>query len=363
MSTVTEPTAVATAAKRENLPTIAPPRLPYHPAIQERFGLDQSDWRALVDSVFPAAKTTGAVILALAYCRARKFDPFRKVVHIVPIWDKERQCEVETVWPGIAEYRTTAARTAVYAGHDKVDHGPVMERTFEDVDRNGKKYGDVTVAFPEWAQMTVYRFVNGQRCAFPGPQVYWLETYGSKKNGCPNTMWADRPIGMLDKCAEAAALRGAFPEELGGEITAEEVRNAVYNSRQGVEVPKNTASRVEALEESAPTPAPAVPDQTTESPAPEPAKEPAPQAGDFNEPGGLMDQYRDVIAQADTLEALTVLTEKATKEAFTPEQLARVNGWIGLQKSVLRQKSQKSRKGSDAGRLSPTQPEGRDGHF
>jgi hypothetical protein len=125
------------------------------------------------------------------------------------------------------------------------------------------------------------------------------------------------------------------------------------------------------------TPSPA-PEQTTEAPAPapqepaaeqqpapapEPAKEPAPQAGDFNEPGGLMDQYRDVIAQADTLEALTVLTEKATKEAFTPEQLARVNGWIGLQKSVLRQKSQKSRKGSDAGRLSPTQPEGRDGHF
>ena len=35
-------------------------------------------------------------------------------------------------------------------------------------------------------------------------------------------MWQKRPRGQLDKCAEAAALRGAFPEEIGDEFTSDE---------------------------------------------------------------------------------------------------------------------------------------------
>ena len=54
------------ATTREQLPAIAAPRLPYHPAIKDRFGVDVSEWRALTDSIFPAAKTTEAIILALS---------------------------------------------------------------------------------------------------------------------------------------------------------------------------------------------------------------------------------------------------------------------------------------------------------
>ncbi len=36
------------------------PRLPYHPRIQEAFGIDKAAWRALVEAVFPNAKTTDA---------------------------------------------------------------------------------------------------------------------------------------------------------------------------------------------------------------------------------------------------------------------------------------------------------------
>jgi RecT family len=38
----------------------------------------------------------------------------------------------------------------------------------------------------------------------------------------PNEMWANRPVGQLEKCAEAGALRRAFPEEIGNALTAEE---------------------------------------------------------------------------------------------------------------------------------------------
>ena len=198
-----------------NLPAIGGPRLPYHPLIEERYGIDKSSWKALVEAIFPNATAVESVILALSYCRARKLDPFKKAVHIVPIWDKHRGCMVDTVWPGIGELRTTAFRTTEYAGRDKTEYGPDITR----------KVGSIEITFPEWAQVTVYRIVRGTRVAFAGPQVYWLETYATVKRNddTPNEMWANRPRGQLDKCAEAAALRAAFPEEIGCDYIPEEV--------------------------------------------------------------------------------------------------------------------------------------------
>ena len=47
-------------------------------------------------------------------------------------------------------------------------------------------------------------------------------------------MWKQRPYGQLEKCAEAAALRKAFPEELGNEYAAEEMGNKIDNSRKEI---------------------------------------------------------------------------------------------------------------------------------
>lgn len=202
-----------TAKPKENLPAISAPRLPYHPAIEERFGIDKASWKALVEAIFPNAVSTDSVILALSYCRARKLDPFKRNVHIVPIYNKDLRCMVDSVWPGIGELRTTAFRTGLYAGRSDTKFGPDMT----------KKVGQVEVTFPEWAQVTVFRMVGDQRVEFCGPRVYWLETYAVKgrNDDSPNQMWADRPRGQIDKCAEAAALRSAFPEEIGDYIPEE----------------------------------------------------------------------------------------------------------------------------------------------
>jgi hypothetical protein len=87
------------------------------------------------------------------------------------------------------------------------------------------------VTFPEWCQITVYRLLEGQRIAFPGPRVYWLETYATAfaKSDLPNEMWKDRSRGQLEKCAEAAALRKAFPEELGADYTIDEAPRQMRN--------------------------------------------------------------------------------------------------------------------------------------
>ncbi len=210
-----------------NAIAIQGPRLPYHPAISERFpGVDQSSWRVLTDAVFPAAERPESIIMALAYCRARNLDIFKKPVQIVPIYDRKRGGMVDTVWPGIAELRTTAMRTGSFAGFEDTEYGPMVE----------EKLGGVDVRYPEWAQCTVYRLIAGQRVAFVGPKTYWIETYATAKRDtkAPNSMWAKRPRGQLEKCAEAAALRRAFPEEIGNEYAAEEVEGQAFGSVRDV---------------------------------------------------------------------------------------------------------------------------------
>ena len=224
--------------KREaNLPALRPARLPYHPVILREFGYDEHAWKALVEVIYPGAQTPETVRLALSYCKARRLDPFKRCIHIVPIWDSKKKCLVDTIWPGIGELRTTAHRTGVYAGRDKTEFGPMVE------DHWGAGGEKVSVNFPEWAQVTVYRMVKKMRVAYAGPQVYWIETFASVKSGAPNSMWRTRPRGQLDKCAEAAALRAAFPEEVGNEYIDAEAHTGT-SQQKSFEAAQNDAAKM-----------------------------------------------------------------------------------------------------------------------
>lgn len=175
------------------------PRIPYHPVMQEKFGVDSTSWKSLVEAVFPNATTMNSVVLALSYCKARRLDPFKRCVHIVPIWSSDQKCMVDTIWPGIGELRTTAFRTGEYAGRAHTEFGPDVTKEWTSGD------GKVSVTFPEWAQVTVFRMIKGQRVEFCGPRVYWLETYANKSrsDAAPNSMWQDRPRGQIDKCFDS----------------------------------------------------------------------------------------------------------------------------------------------------------------
>ncbi|CAB4157028.1 bet_lambda, phage recombination protein Bet [uncultured Caudovirales phage] len=172
-------------------------------------------------SLYPAARPE-SVELVLGYCAARKLDPMLKPVHIVPMYVKDPVTGQggmrDVVMPGIGLYRIEAARTGDYAGKSEPEFGPDVALKLD-----GREY-----RVPEWCRVTVRRIVQGHVCEFTAKE-YWIENYATAKRDseAPNTMWAKRARGQLAKCAEAQALRMAFPEATGAEATGEEMEGKV----------------------------------------------------------------------------------------------------------------------------------------
>jgi hypothetical protein len=167
--------AAKPAMSKGQLVALKPPRLPYHEAVEERFGIDRAGWKALVEAIYPNAETADAIVMALSYCRARNLDPFKRPVHIVPMWSSVAGKMIETVWPGISELRTTAFRTGQYAGMPAPDFGPTIEHTFKGKAGRGKSEGQersLTLQFPEWCRVTITRELTGKERSFVGPKVY-----------------------------------------------------------------------------------------------------------------------------------------------------------------------------------------------
>ena len=185
-------------------------------ALKER-NIDLAVWSTLQNSVFPGAKDE-SIILAVDYCKASKLDILKKPCHIVPmnVTDAKTGNKQwrDVIMPGIYEQRITAFRTGQMAGQDDPVFGEII--SFNGMDA------------PEWCRVTVYRFINGERCAFSHTE-YFTEACATTKDGNLNSVWSKRPRGQLAKCAEAGALRKAFPDELGGVITADEVNEDQIN--------------------------------------------------------------------------------------------------------------------------------------
>lgn len=112
-----------------------------------------------------------------------------------------------TIQVGIDGLRVVAQRSHGYAGNDdpEFDVEAVMEE------------------HPNTAKVTVYRMVGELRVPFSAT-ARWGEY-------CPADtrqafMWQKMPFLMLGKCAEALALRKAFPAELSGLYTFDEMEQA-----------------------------------------------------------------------------------------------------------------------------------------
>lgn len=176
---------------------------------------EQELMQVLQSSLYPGA-SPASIKMVLGYCKAAGLDPMQKPVHIVPMFDSKAGGMRDVVMPGVGLYRTQAARSNECAGVSEPDFGPDVTETL----------GGQPITFPAWCRVTVKRRLpTGEVVEFTAKE-FWKENYavkgGREKSIAPNAMWTKRPYGQIAKCAEAQALRKAFPE-VGSQLTADEM--------------------------------------------------------------------------------------------------------------------------------------------
>lgn len=134
-------------------------------------------------------------------CKRRGLAPEEKQIYLIP---RKGKWVPQTSIDG---YRLIAERSGVYAGSDDA----IFEESGGKLP-NGRRY-------PDKATVTVWKIVAGIRCPYTS-SAYWDEFNGGEN------LWLTLPHVMLAKCAESQALRKAFPADLSGIYTIEEMDQA-----------------------------------------------------------------------------------------------------------------------------------------
>jgi phage recombination protein Bet len=149
-------------------------------------------------------------------------DPFARQIYMIA---RNERAQVNGEWTnvvkwtiqtGIDGYRLVARRAADRAG---------QQLTYEDTLWCGPdgNWRDVWLAQapPLAAKVVVYR--GAERFS---AVAHWPEYVQTKRDGEPTAMWAKMGRNQLAKCAEALALRKAFPQDLSGIYTDDEMGQA-----------------------------------------------------------------------------------------------------------------------------------------
>jgi phage recombination protein Bet len=144
--------------------------------------------------------------LFLYQCKRTGLDPLTRQIYCIHRGGKM------TIQTSIDGFRVVAERSGSYAGQDE----PIFVE-----DEKGNIIS---------CKVTVYKFsANGQRYPAAVGVAYWSE-YAQA-----GPMWTKMKHTMISKCAEALALRKAFPQDLSGLYTTEEMQQADAPKTEDVE--------------------------------------------------------------------------------------------------------------------------------
>lgn len=195
---------------------------------------DQTYWDESQLSVLQASGIDEGVTKAelqtfLHECQRRKLDPFTRQIYLIGRWDRRQKRKVYRSQTSIDGFRLIARRAADRAG---------INYSYEDTiwyDVKGGRH-EIWLADtpPAGAKVVVVR--NGSRY---DAEVRFGEYVVVNDDGAATGQWKTRPATMIAKCCEALALRKAFPEDLGGLYTEEEMAQADNPQRVTAEVIKS----------------------------------------------------------------------------------------------------------------------------
>lgn len=177
----------------------------------------QVDWtdtqRAALVQLGVSGASEGDLQVFLNYAQRTGLDPFARQIYMIGRNDRRSGTTKWTIQASIDGLRIVAQRSGEYAGQV----GP------EWCGPDGQ-WRDVWLdqAAPVAARVGVLRRGFQQ----PLYAVALFQEYASFYNDRPSGLWASKPAVMIAKCAEALALRKAFPMDLSGLYTAEEMSQA-----------------------------------------------------------------------------------------------------------------------------------------
>jgi phage recombination protein Bet len=159
------------------------------------------------------AASDDELAMFIGQCERTGLDPFAKQIYAIFRWDSRAGAEKMTIQVSIDGFRLVAERTGKYAGQD----GPFW------CDEDGNWTDTWLRKEPPKAAKVIVKKVLGGVVAETPAVAHWNEY---AVTGSAGRFWNDKPALMIGKCAEALALRKAFPQELSGLYTSEEMAQA-----------------------------------------------------------------------------------------------------------------------------------------
>lgn len=183
-----------------------------------------SEEKSLIKQTVASGATDLELEMFLQLAKATGLNPFKKEIWFIKTrgYTKQDGTKVEgkaQMMTGIDGFFRIANGNPNYDGVEH-DYGPDVKIPLPPP-KDPKETRAKEIIAPEWVESIVYR---KDRARPERRRAYWREYAQDLVTYYGNlSVWAQKPFVMLEKCADATALRKAFPQELGDLYAVEEM--------------------------------------------------------------------------------------------------------------------------------------------